>query len=217
VGPLSSSGGRAALALLHPSKALLAKFPRVTLKPSKKLFRAHQSVFGPWWFSPNGGTPEGGRFDLANGHGTCYLADSPAAAVREYLGRAGVAGVINVAELAGRVVSTLSVGKPRSLADTTSARAANHGITKEISTTVDYALTQEWAEAWSRDGLDGVRYVGRFDTSHVSRCYGLFGPAGADPTAAEDSAPAAATDVARKAGIKVVDNPTVVTIIAPAD
>lgn len=165
---MSTSGGRAALALLHPSKALLAKFPRMTLKPSKKLFRAHQSVYGAWWFSPNGGTPEGGRFDLASGHGTCYLADSPAAAVREYLGRAGVASVINVAELADRVVSTLSVGKPRSLADTTSARAANHGITKEISTTVDYALTQQWAQAWSRDGLDGVRYAGRFDVPRQS-------------------------------------------------
>jgi hypothetical protein len=101
--------------------ALLAHFPRVTLKSSKELFRAHRRANAPWWFSSDGT----GRFDLIGSQGTCYLADSPEAALRESLGRVVRAGIVDVAELADRVISNVAVTKSKTLADTTSAKAAN--------------------------------------------------------------------------------------------
>jgi len=209
---LSAAGTskRDEIALTKPSKARLARFPRFTLKTSKKLFRAHRKMNGPWWFSSNGT----GRFDLPGSKGTCYLADSAAAALREALGGPLVkAGVIDSAALDDRVISTLTVDRPLSLADTTSSKAANHGITKEIST-VGYAVPQAWAKAWAGEGLDGVRYAGRFSTAQRDRCYALFGPAGASP-ALVDPAPQPAAKTAEKAGIRIVSRPVSVTIVQP--
>jgi hypothetical protein len=212
MGTLSASGTsrREDIALAKPAKARLARFPRFMLRPTKQLFRAHQKMNGPWWFSSNGS----GRFDLTGSKGTCYLADSAAAALREALGAPLVtAGVIDLTELEGRVISVLTVENPLSLADTTSTKAANHGITKEIST-VGYAVPQAWAKAWAAEGMDGVRYAGRFSTAHKDRCYALFGPAGASPALA-DPAPQPAAKVAEKAGIRIVSRPASVTIVQP--
>ena len=207
----ASSGGREEIALARPSNARLAGFPRFILKTSKKLFRAYKSTNGPWWFSANGT----GRFDVTGDKGTCYLADSAAAALREALGAPLVtAGVIDLAELDDRVISNLRVQTPLSLADTTSPMAANHGITKEVSTTVPYAVPQAWAKAWAGAGMHGVRYAGRFSTAPKDRCYALFGPAGASPGSV-DPAPRPAAWVAEKAGIRIVQRPASVTIVQP--
>lgn len=211
--PLSSGGGREEVALQPPSDALLVGFPRTTLKPTKKLYRSHRRENGPWWFSYE----ESGRFDLSAPHGTCYLADDATAALREGLGRAAVSGVVDAAELEDRVVSTLVVAEPMSLADTTSARAANHGMTKEISTDTPYSRTQEWAAAWFLKGFLGIRYAGRFSTSHTSRCFALFGRAGAYSSAAVDPSPERAEAVAIRAGIRLTGRPTVVQIVPPPD
>jgi hypothetical protein len=207
---LSPAGKREEVALAKPSKQRLERFPRFALKSGKRLFRAHKKVSGPWWFSSDGS----GRFDLTGSKGTCYLADAAAAALREALGESLVkAVVIDRAELDPRVVSGVIVESPLSLADTTSPTAANHGITKEIST-VRYAVPQAWAKAWAGEGMDGVRYAGRFRTAHKDRCYALFGPAGAS-SALADPAPQPAATVAEKAGIRVVNRPRSVTIVDP--
>lgn len=212
MGSLSSpsASAREEIALAKPSKARLKGFPRFILKPSKRLFRAHRRSKGPWWFSSSGT----GRFDLTGSKGTCYLANSAEAALREALGGPLVkAGVIERAELDDRVISTLAVENSVSLADTTSTKAANHGMTKEIST-VNYQIPQAWAKAWDDEGMNGVRYSGRFGTGHKHRCYALFGAAGAS-MAPLDPAPQPATKVANKAGIRIVTRPITVTIIPP--
>lgn len=207
---LSPAGKREEVALAKPSKQRLERFPRFALKSSRKLFRVHKKVNGPWWFSSDGTR----RFDLTGSKGTCYLADAAAAALREALGESLVkAGVIDFAELDPRVVSVLMVESPLSLADTTSPTAANHGITKEISI-VSYAVPQAWAKAWAGEGMDGVRYAGRFSTAHKDRWYALFGPAGAS-SALADPAPQPAATVAEKARIRVVIKPRSVTIVDP--
>lgn len=180
------------------------------MKSNKRLFRAHRDANGPWWFSSNGN----GRFDLIGKQGTCYLADSPEAALRESLGRVVEAGVVDIAELADRVISNVAVSKAMSLADTTSAKAANHGITREISTITPYDLPKAWAAAWADVGFDGIRYAGRFSTSPTHRCYALFGPAGESSEEA-DPAPIPAATVAATAGIRAVNRPATVTIVPP--
>ena len=64
-----------------------------------------------------------------------------------------------VAELADRVISNVAVTKSKTLADTTAAKAANHGVTilisKEISITTPYDIPKAWAAAWVSVGLDG--------------------------------------------------------------
>ena len=207
---LSPSRSQDSVALTPPTKQRLENFPQYALKASKALFRAHRRANGPWWFSSDGS----GRFDLTGSAGTCYLADAAAAALREALGESLVtAGIVEFAELDVRVVSTLTVSKQLSLADATAAKAANHGITKEISTAT-YPLTQAWARAWADRGMHGVRYAGRFSTAHEDRCYALFGPSGAS-SAVVDPAPQPATQVAIAAGIRVVNRPRSVTIVAP--
>ena len=123
-----------------------------------------------------------------------------------------------VAELADRVISNVAVTKSKTLADTTAAKAANHGVTilisKEISTTTPYDIPKAWAAAWVSVGLDGVRYGGRFSTSPAHRCYALFGPAG-ELSESMDSSPVPAATVAAAAGIRAVDRPATVTIVEP--
>lgn len=207
---LSAANKREEVALAKPSKKLLERFPTFTLKSSRKLFRAHRKSNCPWWFSSNGA----GRFDLTGSQGTCYLADSAMAAFREVMGATLVkAAVVDISEHEDRVISTLRVENPLSLADTTSAEAANHGITKDIST-IGYLIPQAWAKAWAGAGMDGVRYAGRFSTAHQDRCYAIFGPAGAS-SASADPAPQTAVKVAEQAGIRIVPRPASVTIIHP--
>jgi hypothetical protein len=51
-------------------------------------------------------------------------------------------------------------------------------MTSEISTTTDYALTQQWARALRAAGFDGIRYWARHEMTHVHACFALFAPSG---------------------------------------
>ena len=67
-------------------------------------YRAHRQDHGPWYFSSS----MQGRFDLPELEGTCYLALTPAAAVREVLGsRLSQSRRIPQSLVAGRIISRL--------------------------------------------------------------------------------------------------------------
>ncbi len=206
----SKPPGRQRVALKKPKPAQVSGFPRTRLTSRRSLYRAHRE-WGPWWFASDGG----GRFDLSPPLGICYLATSPADALREALGRLVDSGVVVDEELANRFVSNLHVPATQ-VADTTDPDAANHGVTKEISTITPYRLPQLWAQAWADDGCGGVRYLGRFSTDPKGRCYALFGPAGVGSWS-EDPSPVLAIDVAVAAGMEVVSRPAPrrVTFISP--
>lgn len=143
-------------------------------------YRAHHPGYGAWYFASSGpDDADGGRFDLAEPYGTCYLASDPQAALRERLGIIGVGRPLTVAAVAACAISlmTLTARHRRDVADTTHPDAAD-SLTREIATTTDYGRTRRWARHWhDEEHRSGVRYEPRFSTgSAVSLA--LFGPSG---------------------------------------
>jgi hypothetical protein len=92
---------------------------------------------GSWWYASAAIDDDtGGRFDLANPHGTCYLADSLTGAVVEKLLRAPVKVV--VAERLDELFHTVvSVRRTPPTADLTARTATSYGLNAEIHTTLD--------------------------------------------------------------------------------
>jgi hypothetical protein len=81
---------------------------------------------------------------------------------------------------AERDSSRLSLGDGVTVADLASNLAVQYGVTSEIFTTTDYALTQLWASAFRQAGFGGIRYWARHDLAHTAACLALFGPS--DPS-----------------------------------
>ena len=154
---------------------------------------------GAWWFS---NSPDG-RFDLSAPRGTCYLASDAQTALRERLGPT-LAGLnsVEAADLDGVVVSLLPVPRGPDLADTLNAAAVRiPGLTREICTSVDYALTRSWATYFDAHGCGGVRYSARHTTALDSLAYAVFGKQGA--RASRPRQTLSAREVATQAGLHI--------------
>jgi len=186
---------------LRPPPAELTGFPR-TRRPAR-LFRAHDAARGAWWFCGD----LSGRFDLAAPRGTCYLASDPAGALRERLGPTLASlGFARAADVDNVVVSALRPPPGRALADAASADAARYGLTREISTTIDYLLTQAWAAALAAGRYGGVRYQPRYSTDAGAFSFAFFGRSGA-AALDSDPKPSPARVVAASAGIRIEPDP----------
>jgi hypothetical protein len=173
---------------LGPPPASLAGFPAYPVGADTDLFRAHGRDLGPWWFSNDAA----GRFDLPAPRGTCYVALDPLSALRERLGPVlGGSQAVPEGLLVETVVSRLRLPAARDVADTQDRGAAAFGVTRELESTVPYAVPQAWARAFDEAGFGGVRYGPRF-TPGDSSALALFDAAGAagwpvdpDPVPAE--------------------------------
>lgn len=85
--------------LRPPDNQGLREFPCRTLSAGDVWWRQHRESVGPWWFSSD----VSGRFDLEPPSGTCCLASSASAAIRERVGPDMVArGVVPASLLANR-------------------------------------------------------------------------------------------------------------------
>lgn len=166
----------------------LAGFPRASL-PLGDWFRPHRersdedaSDKGCWWFaSVSLGAIPGGRFDLPAPKGTCYFASSPEIAARERLRRfVAERSWVPADAVEGCIISVVSTLHLRNgpLADLTHPTATDRfGITRDISTTSDYALSSQWATSLSITQYGGVLYEPRF-TPGEARAVAVFGAAG---------------------------------------
>lgn len=150
---------------------LRGRFPETRLLAGTTVYRSHAAQRGPWWFSSNGG----GRFDLPGPDGTCYTAEAALITLLEAW--SGI-GVVPRPELASREISRVTVRRDLNLADATSNRAIRFGVTSELFTTTDYALTQQWAQTLREVGFDGIRYWARHDLRHVHSCIAVFAASG---------------------------------------
>lgn len=61
------------------------------------------------------------------------------------------------------------------LADCTDSRVRRFGLTGEIHTAIDRAVTRRWADALAQAGFDGIRYLVRHDPSQREVGIALFG------------------------------------------
>ena len=134
---------------------------------------------GPWWYShvhdPDEDT--GGRFDLTDPHGTCYLATSLDGALVEKLLRARTKVVV-AERLHELFHATIEVRRTPPTADLTSPGATGYGRNAEIHTTLDYPLTRRWARALRAAGWRGLRHLLRGDATGRAVGLALFGRAG---------------------------------------
>lgn len=168
------SKGRAADSHLGPvaPPERLQGFPARTYQAGTDVFRCHERGHGARWFDSSGR----GRFDLACGDGTCYLAEVESVTLLETFGGVRIMADYAVAQ---RDISHLCLGADLQVADMTSNLAVGFGATPEMSTTLDYGVTQLWATALRRAGFDGIRYWARHDLEHTAACLALFAEAGA--------------------------------------
>lgn len=178
----------------------LGDFPRTSCQGA--LFRAHTRGFGAWHFSNSGQ----GRFDLSEHRGTCYLAESVGAAVRERVGEQFATGRAIAPEDARKmVVSELEVRVLR-VADLESPGVAAYPITSELTSMENYGVPRAWARAFDNGGFGGVHYRGRFSYM-VGDSWALFGPSGADHERPVDPNPIDGFDACADAGVPVLPEP----------
>ena len=147
----------------------LSEFPKTSLKVQDILWRVTRKGHGPWWF----GSSMAGRFDLAKPEGTCYLAADAVAALLEVVGPYRVTGFISRTFLEQRLLYRLQMPEGKQLADLTSRRGTEFGLTLEIHSVVPYDHPQAWAAALRRAGFDGLRSMVRHDPAG-GRGFALF-------------------------------------------
>jgi hypothetical protein len=199
-------------------------FPVHRLAPRTTLHRAHLSSNGPWWFGS-----EGGRFDLDRPRGTCYLATSAVAALRERLGPVlARRATLPASTLEDVVVSRLQLARPDEgrtadgrvgdgaprLANLRSSRAALFGVTRELESMTPYDVPRSWARAFDAVGLDGIRYGPRFSPGAAS-AVAVFGPAGVDTSRPVDREPVPAQQVPRSPAVVPIPRRSELSVIAP--
>lgn len=185
----------------------LARFPRRTVRGDAELYRIHHRERGPWWFSSDGA----GRFDpIGTGLGACYLAAQPLGAWVEVFRRQMQ---LSERAVSDRALFAVTLGTSARLADLTSRRALQFGVTASLGADEDYGGSHQFAARAVEAGFAGVRYFVRHDPAQ--RLYGiaLFGdPAhGAGPpgsTGADTPIPQALVDEApARFGYRIVPTP----------
>jgi hypothetical protein len=184
-------------------------FPRRGVPTGQTMYRAHEARNDdgttrlPWWFASAPADPDtGGRFDLPAPRGTCHMAFDPETALRERFGpELAEHKVLTAAAVNKTTLSRLELPGDVDAADTGATQAANW-ITRELVTTGDYALTQQWAAAFADDGAGGVLYESRFTTVPETNALALFGDAGRRDWPVEGTEDVRGT--LGKAGIEIV-------------
>ena len=162
----------------------LARFPRRALRGDAELYRIHHRARGPWWFSSDGA----GRFDpIGTGLGACYLAAAPLGAwvevFREQM-------QLSEPAVSDRALFTVTLGTDLRLADLTSRRALQFGVTASLGADEDYTGSHEFAARAAEAGFAGVRYFVRHDPAQKLYGVSLFG----DPASTAGPPQATAAD-----------------------
>jgi RES domain-containing protein len=143
----------------------LSRFPRRTLRSDADLYRIHRRHRGAWWFSAAGT----GRFDpVGTSLGACYLAEQPLGAWVEVFRDQMLLSELAVRE---RALSRMRLGRDLRLADLTSRRALQFGVTASLGADRDYDASQAFAARAAESGFAGIRYFLRHDPAQ--RFYGV--------------------------------------------
>lgn len=144
------------------------------------MYRIHRRDRSAWWFSSDGA----GRFDpVGTGLGACYLAERPVGAWVEVFRREMQLSELAVVE---RALARVRLGSDARLANLTSRRALQFGVTAVLGASEDYTESHKFAVQAANSGFAGVRYLVRHDPAQKLYGIALFGepgdraPAGAD-------------------------------------
>jgi RES domain-containing protein len=157
----------------------LEGFPRRTLRADATIYRIHRSSNAPCWFSSDGR----GRFDpVGSGLGACYFADQPLGAWIEVFRKRML---LSEDEVLARSLYGAQLGRDLRLADVTSRRALQFGVSASIGADEDYRQSHSFAVAALAAGFAGIRYFVGHDPAQ--RLYGvaLFGETAATAAIAD--------------------------------
>jgi RES domain-containing protein len=185
----------------------LARFPRRTVRGDGELYRIHHRNRGPWWYSSDGA----GRFDpIGTGLGACYLAAWPLGAWVEVFRRETQ---LSERAVRDRALFTVTLGIDVRLADLTSRRALQFGVTASLGANEDHMGSHEFAAGAVEAGFAGVRYFLRHDPAQQLYGVALFGPPGdstgpAQATGADAPIPQTLVEEAQaRFGYRIVPTP----------
>jgi RES domain len=163
------------LKLRSPDTATLAKgFPTKKIAVGSRYYRSFTKGKGPWYFNPTNAF----RFNIPTPDGTCYLATDILTAILERLGEHLADGPIPREDVDKMQVAELELQATVIAALTGHKKAALYGCHREICTTDDYSLTQEWARAFRRLPVDAISYESRLTSESTMNALALFGPEG---------------------------------------
>jgi hypothetical protein len=153
-------------------------FPTARLDEGSHVFRAHDTGADPWHLSSHG------RFGLRGDHGTCYVGDDCAVAVRERLG--AHLGVVPHAVAVRFEVTELRTLRAWSCADVAHEDAARFGVTRALQSSDpvnvadrgrshdEYDLVPKWARCLFQAGFEGIRYGSTFAPAYRPNAWALF-------------------------------------------
>jgi hypothetical protein len=185
----------------------LRRFPQRTVRGDRQIYRIHRADTSGWWFSADGS----GRFDpVDGGKGACYFAEEPLGAWIEVFRRQMLLRDVAIAD---RALLSAALGREVRLADLTSRRALQFGVTASLGADPDYNSSQAFAVDAVKAGFAGIRYFVRHDPSQKLYGIALFGEPGssAEPTASRTSSspiPDELVDQARaRFGCRIVPRP----------
>ncbi len=159
-----------------PSPAVLAGIPSRPLR-ALRLHRVYRSGrASPWWFASRpeqAGTADGGRFDLQQPDGACYLATSSVGAVLEALQDFG--GLVPRGDLQRLRRAEVAAGARAPRAGwLTAKRTRAVGVTAALWAGTDRVLTQAWATALRRAGWRALYSGVQHDPAGQLRAVTLF-------------------------------------------
>jgi hypothetical protein len=157
----------------------LEGFPQRTLRADRDIYRIHRferpSGNTGWWFSFDGS----GRFDpVGTGKGACYFAERPLGAWVEVYRRQML---LAEAAVLNRLLMTVRLGRDLRLANLTSRRALQFGVTASLGANEEYLASQAFATDVLGAGFAGIRYLVRHDPAQKLYGIALFGEAGEQP------------------------------------
>lgn len=176
----------------------LTGFPSRRLTTRRRWARCHRRENSTWFYSS-----AGGRWDLPEPEGTCYLAENDRGAVLEVVGPDLYNhGFITEGFLRQRVLSTVTLPERPVVADLLDAEVSTFGVTAELSGAIDYAQTQQWAHALRAAEHDGIIYGLRFRPN--TEGLAVFGPTGPDPAAPVHGPPREALEVAEDLDLRIL-------------
>lgn len=182
----------------NPARSLEG-FPEAMLEQGSEVYRSHAIRHGAGFYASG----EGGRFNLEPPRGTLYVATDLDTAVREKVREAVVStGVVSRRFAAAFEVATLSAPATTHAADAAHSAASRYGVTRELGTMDDYAITRAWAAAFDSFGYGGIRYGSRFTTGPAN-AWAIYGTAGECPV--EVLKLTTGVDACTQAGIRVAD------------
>lgn len=158
-------------------------------------YREHHPDHEAWYFASAAATgAEGGRFDLPEPEGTCYLAGDVETAVRECLGHVAAGRPLTAAAVALSSVTELTLtAKQRQKVVNTLDPAAAEIVTREMGTSTNYRRARKWAQHWRSGRHTGILYTPRFSTG-PSPALAVFGDAGRAPKGAATGLTITATE-----------------------